>query len=149
MHETWLLGGYFMSKRITDAPGKKILIVDDEQIIRDILSNTLIYLGYHVAVVSSGKEALQLFHQNSFDLVITDLNMPGIDGWSVATRVKEESPRTLVGLMTAQDPETLGKELEGSSVDFALFKPFTLEELEARLEQCWAITEKRSHPYQA
>lgn len=75
--------------------------------------------------------------------------MPGIDSWSVAMHVKEESPSTLVGLMTAQNPEGMSKKLEDSSVDFALFKPFTLEDLGTRLQQCWAKREKRRHPYRA
>ncbi|UCG66380.1 MAG: response regulator [Deltaproteobacteria bacterium] len=110
--------------------GKKILIVDDEKAIRDILSNTLVCWGYQVAVASSGIEALNLFLRRSFDLVLTDLNMPGIDGWTLAIHVKDKSPNTPVGLMTAQDKEGVMKKLEGSCVDFALFKPFTLEDIE-------------------
>lgn len=109
--------------------GKKILIVDDEKAIRDILSDTLVYWGYQVAVASS-IEALGLFVTKSFDLVLTDLTMPGIDGWAIASQVKDKSPNTHVGVMTAQDNEGVIKKLEGSCVDFALFKPFTLEDLE-------------------
>jgi CheY-like chemotaxis protein len=127
-----------MRKEIKEYPGKKILIVDDEAAIRDFLSSTLIYWGHRVQAAANGTDALHLFRGNSLDLVLTDLNMPGIDGWSLAMHVKEESPTTLVGLMTAQGIEDIRERLEGSSIDFALFKPFTLEKLETQLRQCWA-----------
>jgi len=130
--------GCFMRKEIKDYPGKRVLIVDDEEAIRDILSNALNCWGYHVEAASNGSAALHLFRTSSLDLVLTDLNMPGIDGWSLAMRVKEESPATLVGLMTAQDTEDIREKVEGSPVDFTLFKPFRLEKLETRLRQCWA-----------
>jgi two-component system response regulator SaeR len=121
--------------------GKKILIVDDEKAIRDILSDTLIHWGYQVAVAGSGIEALDLFLKRSFDLVLTDLSMPGIDCLTLAIHVKDKSPSTAVGLMTAQDTEGIMEELEESCVDFALFKPFTLQDLEHLLRH-W---EARNH----
>jgi CheY-like chemotaxis protein len=126
--------------------GKKILIVDDEKAIRDILSDTLVYWGYQVAVASSGVEALSLFVTRPFDLVLTDLTMPGIDGWTIATQVKDKSPNTHVGVMTAQDKEGVIKKLEGSCVDFALFKPFTLEDLEHWLRH-YEATESKQRGY--
>jgi CheY-like chemotaxis protein len=126
--------------------GKKILIVDDEKAIRDILSDTLVYWGYQVAVASSGVEALSLFVTRPFDLVLTDLTMPGIDGWTIATQVKDKSPNAHVGVMTAQDKEGVIKKLEGSCVDFALFKPFTLEDLEHWLRH-YEATESKQRGY--
>ena len=122
---------------------KKILIVDDEKAIRDILSDTLIHWGYQVTVAGSGIEALDLFLKRSFDLVLTDLSMPGIDGLTLAIHVKDKSPNTPVGLMTAQDIEGIMEELEESCVDFVLYKPFTLEDLGKRLRQYWAKEHKR------
>ena len=122
---------------------KKILIVDDERAIRDILSDTLIHWGYQVTVAGSGIEALDLFLKRSFDLVLTDLSMPGIDGLTLAMHVKDKSPDTAVGLMTAQDTEGIMEELEHSCVDFVLFKPFRLEDLGKRLRQYWAKEHKR------
>jgi len=128
--------------------GKKILIVDDEKAIRDILSDIFIYWGYKVAVAGSGSEALNLFLRRSFNLVLTDLNMPSIDGWSIAIQVKDKSPDTLVGLMTAQHTEDIIKKLEGSCVDFLLFKPFTLEDLGTKLRHYWSPGyEKKGHCY--
>ena len=127
--------GFFMGEITEGNAGKRILIVDDEKAIRDFLSDILIHWGYQVTVAGSGSEALPLFLRTSFGLVLTDLNMPGIDGWSVAVHVKDTSPNTLVGLMTGQNTEDLIKKLEGSCVDFLLFKPFTLEELGTQLRR--------------
>jgi len=74
----------------------RILIVDDAKTIRNILSKMLSFMGFEVAVASSGNEGLNLFLKNSFDLVLTDLQMPGIDGWTLAFNIKEESPNTPV-----------------------------------------------------
>jgi len=126
--------------------GKKILIVDDEKTIRDILSDILVYWGYQVAVASSGIEALTLFVTRPFDFVLTDLTMPGMDGWTIATQVKDKSPNTHVGVMTAQAKESVIKQLERSCVDFALFKPFTLEDLEHWLRP-YGATEQKQRGY--
>jgi CheY-like chemotaxis protein len=131
-----------MSKEMKEGV-KKILIVDDEKAIRDVLADTLIYWGYQVAVASSGIEALSLFLTRPFDLVLTDLTMPGVDGWTIAIRVKNKSPDTHVGVMTAQDKEGVIKKIEGSCVDFALFKPFTLEDLEHCLKYYEATEHKK------
>ena len=132
---------FLMRREMREDGDKKILIVDDEKAMRDILSDTLVYWGYQVAVASSGIEALNLFVTRSFDLVLTDLTMPGIDGWTIASQVKDKSPNTHVGLMTAQDKESVIEKFEGSCVDFALFKPFTLQDLEHLLRH-W---EARNH----
>jgi CheY-like chemotaxis protein len=135
-----------MRQEMKEKGGKKILIVDDEKAIRDILSDIFVYWGYQVAVASSGIEALSLFVTRPFDLVLTDLTMPGIDGWAIATKVKEKSPNTHVCVMTAQDKQSVIKKLEGSCVDFALFKPFTLEDLERWLRG-YEATEQKQRAY--
>ena len=73
---------------------RKILVVDDSKAIRDLLSNVLSLMGYHAAVASNGNEGLHLFLANSFDLVLTDVQMPGMDGWTLAFHVKDKSPDT-------------------------------------------------------
>ncbi len=78
----------------------KILIVDDSKDIRDILSKVISLMGFEAAVASNGNEALNLFLTNSFDLVLTDLEMPDIDGWTLALHIKDKSPNTPVVLIT-------------------------------------------------
>ena len=112
----------------------KILVVDDDQGIRCVVSKMLSRLGYDVISTDSGENGLELFLKNRFDLVITDLEMPGMDGIELAIRIKEKSPVTLVILMTGHEKNSTLAKLSGSSVDQALFKPFGLQEIEEKIQ---------------
>ena len=111
-----------------------ILVVDDEQAIRAALADTLAFLGYEVATASNGTEGLRLFHKNSFRLVVTDVQMPGMDGWTLARHIKKRSPATPVVLITGSEKETVLRKAKGNSIDSVLFKPFTLEDLQQTLQ---------------
>ena len=111
-----------------------ILVVDDEQAIRSALADTLAFLGYEVATASNGTEGLRLFHKNSFELVVTDVHMPGMDGLTLAQRIKEASPNTPVVLITGSEKEMILRKVKGTSIDSVLFKPFTLEDLQQTLQ---------------
>ncbi len=92
---------------------KKILIVDDEFLIRWSLSEAISEEGYSVKAVENGKQALEAIDTECFDLVITDLVMPSPDGWEVLKHVKEKYPRAEVVIITAhgtQDTEAAAKE---------------------------------------
>jgi two-component system response regulator PilR (NtrC family) len=117
------------------ANGKgRILIVDDDKEIRDILSKMLAHMDFEVALASDGSEALDLFLQNPFDLILTDLRMPRMDGWTLAFHVKSMSPDTPIVLMTGEEKNQIMPALEGSCVDIAMFKPFRLEEIEKTIQ---------------
>ena len=94
----------------------KILVVDDEKSIRDCLSDMLSFMGFEVAVAGSGNEGLNLFLKNSFDLVPTDLEMPGLDGRTLALRIKDKSPHTPVVLMTGSEEGTVMERLKESCI---------------------------------
>ncbi len=112
----------------------KILIVDDSKDIRDILSKMLSLMGFEAAVASNGNEALNLFLTNSFDLVLTDLEMPDLDGWTLALHIKDKSPNTPVVLITGSEKKAVMERLEGSSIDSILFKPFMLEDIQKTVQ---------------
>ena len=112
----------------------KILIVDDSKDIRDILSKVLSLMGFEVAVASNGNEALNLFLTNSFDLVLTDLEMPDMDGWALAFNIKEESPDTPVVMITDSERQAVMERLKGSCIDSILFKPFMLEDIQKTVQ---------------
>jgi CheY-like chemotaxis protein len=113
----------------------KILVVDDSKAIRDLLSNILSLMGFHVAVASNGNEGLHLFLTNSFGLVLTDLQMPGMDGWTLALHVKDKSPDTPVVLVTGEEKKGIMEKLKGSCVDSVLFKPFRLEDIQEMVQK--------------
>jgi len=112
----------------------KILVIDDEKNIRDCLSMVLSFMGFEVAAASSGNEGLNLFLKSSFDLVLTDLQMPDMDGWALAFNIKEESPDTPVVLMTGEERGGVLERLKGSCVDSVVFKPLLLEDIQKTVQ---------------
>ncbi|HWR67644.1 MAG TPA: response regulator [Desulfomonilia bacterium] len=80
--------------------GKRILVVDDEEIVRYSLKNILVSRGFEVEDVSSAEEALTLLFEKSFHLVLTDLLLEGMGGLDLLENIKVISPRTLVVVIT-------------------------------------------------
>ena len=119
---------------------RRVLIVDDDEKLRNLLSSMITMMGFEVAVADSGDEALSYFTNKSFDLVLTDLNMPGMDGWSLAHLIKGISPDTPVVLSTAEDRKHTLEKMKNSSVDLVLFKPFGYRECQIMLQKMLWIT---------
>ena len=113
---------------------EKILVVDDDDTIRDVVSKMLCRLGYEVSSADGAESGLSLFFKNKFDLVITDFSMSSMDGINLAYYIKEKSPSTLVVLMTGDEKEVILSRIKGTSVDQALFKPFTLAEMDVTVQ---------------
>jgi CheY-like chemotaxis protein len=109
---------------------RRILVVDDEKGVRDAMAGILSDLGYEVAVAADGDEALVLLKDSTFEIVLTDLNMPGMDGLSLARRIKQDSSTPVV-LITGSDKRSVEARIKDSAVDSVLFKPFRVEELMA------------------
>jgi CheY-like chemotaxis protein len=91
-------------------------------------------MGFEVALAANGIEALAVFLESSFDLVLTDFQMPAMDGLSLASHIKERSPSTPVILLTGCDRETVWKKVERALVDSVIFKPFRLEDLQRTVQ---------------
>jgi len=109
----------------------KILVVDDDQDMREFLEILLTREGYEVVSASGGKEALSYCKKHKFDLAITDLKMPKIDGIDVLKSIKEISPETLVILITAYaSGETAVSAMKEGAYDY-LEKNFDVEDLKA------------------
>jgi DNA-binding NtrC family response regulator len=111
----------------------KILIVDDEPTVRDALSDILTFLGYQVVTAGTGGDALRTFLDDSISLVLTDMDMPEMDGLTLAVHIKDKSPNTPVVIMTGFHREAVTEKLEGRFVDSIILKPFRLEEIENTL----------------
>jgi DNA-binding NtrC family response regulator len=88
------------------------------------------HLGYEVLSAESAEGGLALFSKNKFDLVLTDFSMYGMDGINLACYIKEKSPSTQVALMTGHEKEFILSKIRDTAVDQALFKPFTLAEMD-------------------
>ena len=85
-------------------PDPKILLVDDNPVVRDMLVDLVGSLGYAADAASGGAEALALFDQNRYDIVLTDLLMPGMSGWEVLAAVRQRNPRIPVVIITGTAP---------------------------------------------
>ena len=81
-------------------PKKKILVVDDDQIMGDILADILNYKGYNVQWIGSGAEALQILINNPVDIVMLDLLIPGMNGIEILKEIKKTKPGTTVIMMS-------------------------------------------------
>jgi len=122
---------------VRDVPGaalapqerKHILVIEDEQHIRDLLKDILEATGHTVWKAASGREGLELLKKKDVDLVITDLGMPGMTGWEVAKQCKEVKGSVPVLLMTGWDPPPGGQIVSSRYVDGILSKPFKMDEI--------------------
>jgi len=107
----------------------RILVVDDEKSMRDLLSITLEKEGYDVLTAAGGQPAIEALHRESVDAVITDLRMPKVDGLQVLRAAKEISPDTAVIVITAvASTETAVEAMKLGAYDY-ITKPFKLDEV--------------------
>jgi signal transduction histidine kinase/CheY-like chemotaxis protein len=113
----------------------RLLIIDDEAPIRDLLAEMLIQQGHEVFTASGGKEGLEIFKDQMPDLVITDLGMPEISGWDVATAVKAVNPSTSVILMTGWGITLDKDKARKKGVDVVVAKPFQIGEMQKVLNE--------------
>jgi len=114
----------------------EILLVDDDPNILSTLSSSLANSSHHVTTALGGQNALDVPHQNFFDLVITDLNMPGVDGITVLRRVKGIGSNTKVIIMTGSVLPTSTLRLVLREANGFSPKPFSLTELYRTVASC-------------
>jgi CheY-like chemotaxis protein len=112
-----------------ETPGLRVLAVDDQQVILDLISAMGQSLGYQVRTAPNGDEALALVHREAFDLILTDLALPGISGLEVARRSREARPGVPVILVTGWANELDQAELDRVGIAEVLYKPFRIEQL--------------------
>ncbi len=125
---------------------KKILIVDDDPSIREILSTQLSRLHYDTVSAADGEEAVRLFQSAKPDLVLMDMMMPRLDGLQACQKIRElekKSQRTPVLFLTARDSQhdKLSSTLSGGD-DF-ITKPISLQELRERVEAALTQVKRR------
>lgn len=112
-----------------------ILVVDDEKTMQETLGWSLKQEGYEVSTAGSGEEALALMEVQDFELIITDIMMPGISGLELLDKARSLNPRTSVILITAYGTvETAVEALRKGAYDYAL-KPINLEDLKFRIQR--------------
>ena len=121
--------------KVTHVATASILVVDDEPAIQDILTWSLAAEGYSVATAASGEEALTRFEEQDFDVIVTDIVMPGLNGLDLLERLRVLNPRASVIVMTAYAAlETAIAALRHGACDY-LEKPFSVEVLKERVHR--------------
>lgn len=114
----------------------RILVVDDERDVREVLSEYLIAAGFDVTALASGREALDLIGSGErvFDVALVDWHMPGISGRDVIEGLQEASPETAVIMTTGEVGTTLGGRWGRGNVEM-IRKPFSLRSLARRIDE--------------
>jgi len=115
---------------------KRILVVDDEDHIRNILMRTLIAEGYDVTGASSGAEAVSRVEDDAFDVLISDVRMPGMDGLETVRAIKARQPDIIAVMASGVSEEEIAQADAIAAGAIAYFtKPYTLDELLTTLEE--------------
>lgn len=123
--------------------GKKILIIEDEKAIQKILSEPLVFAGYQVTAASDGEEGVRAFHRQDFDLVLLDVMLPKMDGYTVCEMIRRESKVPII-LLTALDSED--DQMKGFDLlaDDYITKPFSIKLVLKRVEALLRRTAARN-----
>ncbi len=120
-----------MKTNKTDAERQRVLVIDDEEVVRISCKRILEPEGYEVQLLAGPEEAFKILGQKPFDLVLTDLKMPGIGGIEILKRVKEDYPDTEVIIITGYGTvDTAVSAMKLGAYDY-IEKPFTPETLSA------------------
>ncbi|MCA1620041.1 MAG: PAS domain-containing protein [Acidobacteria bacterium] len=124
---------------VPPAPGESartlsVLVVDDEEHVRNTLAEMVEVLGHNVRRADGGRAALLALAEGDFDLVFTDLSMPGMDGWEVAREVRRRSPRTRIAVVTGYGKDAARTQGDAPA-DTVIGKPFDFAQVEEVLTQ--------------
>ena len=119
-----------------DTDGISILLVDDEKLIRNSFSRELREERFTVTAVADGSEAIAEVETGQFDLVITDLRIPGIDGFEVLKAVKKNKPETSVIILSGYADEQLTTKALRLGADDFIQKPCDIDDLVFRIRRC-------------
>ena len=129
------------------SPGANVLVVDDEGAIRYSISRTLQRVGYQVSQAADGEQALESLRQSSFDVILTDIRMPGLTGTELLRRIRDHAQDAIVIMMTGYaSMETAIEALRLGAYDY-LIKPCSSEELRSSVARGveYADTHRRRH----
>ncbi len=118
---------------MTAAPEARLLVVEDEPNIRELLATSLRFAGFEVHVAANGATALDISSRHEVDLVVLDVMLPDMDGFTVTRRLRETGRHLPIVFVTARD--SLDDKIKGLTVggDDYVTKPFSLEEVVARI----------------
>ena len=114
---------------------RQLLVVENNEVVKDVLSRMLSFLGYRVTLADNGLEGGTLFLGGSYDLVITGLEVPLMNGRELSRFVKKQSPNTPVIVITELREDKRWEMLNTKFVDAVIPKPFRLNEIEKTVQR--------------
>jgi DNA-binding NtrC family response regulator len=115
----------------------RVMVVDDEENIRDVLSSYLNSLGYDVVTANDGEDGLSKFKRSGFDLIISDLLMPTVDGLELLKKVRELDKEVIFLMITGYPSiETAVEAIKKGAYDY-ITKPFHMEDVKIRIERAF------------
>ncbi len=119
------------------APAKtlSVMVVDDEPAVRDLLVDILRALGHHVVGHASGAAALEAFRPGQFELILTDLGMPGLDGWQLCRSLRAMDAAVTIVFVTGWGEGLDAEEARLAGADAVVAKPFGIEDLSRVVQQ--------------
>ncbi len=113
----------------------KILLIDDDEWIRDSLNLFFESEGCHITVLETAEEGMEELKEQTYDIIITDYRLPGMDGLEFLKRIKESSPETMKILITAYGSKEVVSEAYRIGVQDFIEKPFTTNTIEESLSR--------------
>ena len=114
---------------MSGADSLKVLIVDDEEIVRHILKEFLLLMGHQVEEAKDGLTGYQLLESNSYDAVFADMRMPGIDGSEFLARCKVSHPALPIFIISGHGTDDMRHEVLSAGAQAFLSKPFSFKEV--------------------
>ncbi len=116
----------------------RVLVVEDEDAVREFVSRALRHHGHDVESARDGLDGLACVSGSAFDLMITDIVMPGLDGIELALKVAKDSPRTTIMLMSGYANERQRAHNLDALIHRVIAKPFTLQQICAATDEALA-----------
>ncbi len=118
-----------------EIPPQRILLVDDEEQMREILYEALFLMGHEVETASDGQKAVEKVQCQEFDIVITDIHMPRMDGIQLISYLNENRPAIDIVAITGHSMDYTYTDVVQSGASDFIIKPFTLNEMEAKVRR--------------
>lgn len=119
-------------------PSTRVLAIDDQSVILDLISAMCRSLDFEVVTATSGKEGVRLASESAFDIILTDLAMPGMSGLDVARQVRKQNQSIPIILVTGWEVDIDRDRLADSGITDILYKPFRMEQLTDLLQSASA-----------
>lgn len=132
--------GKLLNTQLTVGDGRRlrILVVDDQEEMRSALSRTLWLEGFEVILAATGSRALEQLNSAFFDLVLLDVHMPDMDGFSVLAKMREKPESVTLPVIMVTGADSSASVLRGKALGVSdyLVKPYRVSELLSRIERC-------------